>query len=197
MTTTVGSVVRSGTRPVDGLEARTVNADASWADAATADDRALDRFLPVRRPSPQNKFYRRHALGRRHGRLEPVHSLENRFATPIEAKAPRDTSRIGGSARPRNLRMFSQQQVVLSAEAPRSMRSTRSRRSQSASIDVTGRGPRAVAFETDPRPRFGRATGRYHHRLQVVDGGCLAWRVHAGGGGDRCEEVRRPRRNSE
>ena len=116
MTTTVGSVVRSGTRPVNGLEARTVNADASWADAATADDRALDRFLPVRRPSPQNKFYRRHALGRRHGRLEPVHSLENRFATPIEAKAPRDASRIGGSARPRNLRMFSQQQVALSAE---------------------------------------------------------------------------------
>ena len=115
MTTTVGSVVRSGTRPVDGLEARTFNADASWADAATADDRAIDR-LPVRRPSPQNKFYRRHALGRRHGRLEPVHSLENRFATPIEAKAPRDTSRIGGSARPRNLRMFSQQQVALSAE---------------------------------------------------------------------------------
>lgn len=93
--------------------------------------------------------------------------------------------------------MFSQQQVLLSAEAPRSMRSTRSRRPRSASVDATGRGPRADAFETDPRPRFGRATGRYHHRLQVVDGGCLAWRVHAGGGGDRCEEARRPRRDSE
>lgn len=92
---TVDSVVRSGTRPVDGPEARTVDADASWADAATADDRAIDR-LSVRRPSPQNEFYRSHALGRRHDRLEPVHSLENRFVTATEAK--RRATRRGSAA---------------------------------------------------------------------------------------------------
>ena len=58
MTTTVGFVVRSGTRPVDGLEARTVDADASWADAATADDRAIDRFIGTPTVGVAGSFYR-------------------------------------------------------------------------------------------------------------------------------------------